>query len=120
MTPAAAAASCSPTLAGQTFNWYNRRMFTWVSGEPRCTSYTHYYLPNDPVNPDCALDGSGSSADPLVAFTGHGLSTARSRHPGGVNVWLCDGSVRFVVNSVSMATWRALATRNNGDVPGDF
>ena len=111
-------ASCSPTQSGQTFNWYNRRMFTWVSGEPRCTSYTHYYVPNDPVNPDCASDYPGTGS--VLDYSGHGLSTARSRHPGGVNVWLCDGSVRFVQNSISLPTWQALATRANGDIVGDF
>lgn len=47
-------------------------------------------------------------------------TTAMSRHPGGVNVALCDGSVRFVANSISLATWRALGTRDVGDVLGDF
>ena len=118
--PPPTTANCSPTIPGQTFNWYNRRMFTWVSGEPRATSYTHYYVPNDPVNPDCALD----SPPGLVAgtanydYSGHGLSTARSRHTGGVNVWLCDGSVRFVNNSISLATWRSLATRSGAEVLG--
>jgi prepilin-type N-terminal cleavage/methylation domain-containing protein/prepilin-type processing-associated H-X9-DG protein len=43
-------------------------------------------------------------------------TTANSRHPGGVNVTLADGSVRFVKTSVSLPTWRALGTRNGGEV----
>ena len=31
-------------------------------------------------------------------------------HPGGVNVVLGDGSVRFVTNSIALSNWRALAT----------
>ena len=34
-----------------------------------------------------------------------------SRHPGGVNLLLGDGSVRFVKSSVNLAAWRALGTR---------
>jgi prepilin-type N-terminal cleavage/methylation domain-containing protein/prepilin-type processing-associated H-X9-DG protein len=39
-----------------------------------------------------------------------------SNHPGGVNVALLDGSVRFVKDSVGVPTWRALATRAGGEV----
>lgn len=35
------------------------------------------------------------------------LSTARSNHPGGVNLLLADGSVRFVANSSPLDIWRA-------------
>jgi prepilin-type N-terminal cleavage/methylation domain-containing protein/prepilin-type processing-associated H-X9-DG protein len=45
--------------------------------------------------------------------------TAKSRHPGGVNVALCDGSVRFVRNGVSQRTWFLLHSRNDGQVIGD-
>ncbi len=45
---------------------------------------------------------------------------ARSRHVGGVNVLLCDGSVRFVDNGIALATWRALSTINGGEVVGDY
>lgn len=44
------------------------------------------------------------------------LSTANSCHPGGVNVTLCDGSVRFVKASINLASWRALGSRNGGEV----
>jgi len=47
--------------------------------------------------------------------------TARSNHPGGVNLALCDGSVRFVADSVDFSTWQALATYMGGEViSGDF
>jgi len=35
---------------------------------------------------------------------------ARSLHSGGVNVALCDASVRFISNSIDLATWRCLST----------
>jgi prepilin-type N-terminal cleavage/methylation domain-containing protein/prepilin-type processing-associated H-X9-DG protein len=46
--------------------------------------------------------------------------TARSRHSGGVNAVFGDGSVHFIRDSVSVATWRALGTINGGDVPADY
>jgi prepilin-type N-terminal cleavage/methylation domain-containing protein/prepilin-type processing-associated H-X9-DG protein len=44
------------------------------------------------------------------------MNSANSYHPGGVNVAFCDGSVRFVKDSVALATWRALGSRNGGEV----
>jgi prepilin-type N-terminal cleavage/methylation domain-containing protein/prepilin-type processing-associated H-X9-DG protein len=44
------------------------------------------------------------------------MNTANSYHPGGVNVAFCDGSVRFIKDSVALATWRALGSRNGGEV----
>ena len=39
-------------------------------------------------------------------------NAARSRHSGGVNVVLCDGSVDFVVDNISLLAWQALGTIN--------
>lgn len=47
-------------------------------------------------------------------------AAARSYHSGGVNVCMCDGSVRFISNSIAEPTWRALGTRSGGEVPGNF
>jgi prepilin-type processing-associated H-X9-DG protein len=43
----------------------------------------------------------------------HGAS---SQHPGGVNVLLGDGSVKFVKDSVNIGTWQALGSRNGGEI----
>jgi prepilin-type processing-associated H-X9-DG protein len=40
---------------------------------------------------------------------------ATSNHPGGVNILFCDGSVKFVKNTVSYVTWWALGTRANSE-----
>jgi prepilin-type N-terminal cleavage/methylation domain-containing protein/prepilin-type processing-associated H-X9-DG protein len=42
--------------------------------------------------------------------------TASSWHPGGVNALFGDGSVRYVKNSVSPVTWRALGSVAGGEV----
>ena len=40
----------------------------------------------------------------------------RSRHPGGVNTTMCDGSVRFVKNSINLSTWSAISTTQGGEI----
>jgi prepilin-type N-terminal cleavage/methylation domain-containing protein/prepilin-type processing-associated H-X9-DG protein len=42
--------------------------------------------------------------------------TSDSYHPGGVNILLGDGSVRFLKDSVNGPTWRALSTIGSGEV----
>jgi prepilin-type N-terminal cleavage/methylation domain-containing protein/prepilin-type processing-associated H-X9-DG protein len=60
--------------------------------------------------------------DPRMPVSTSGLqySAARSRHSGGVNVSLCDGSVRFIRDSISLATWQAMGTMDGGEVVGNF
>ena len=42
----------------------------------------------------------------------------RSRHPGGANFLLGDGSVRFFKESIDVETYRALGSRAGGEVEG--
>jgi prepilin-type N-terminal cleavage/methylation domain-containing protein/prepilin-type processing-associated H-X9-DG protein len=44
------------------------------------------------------------------------LNAARSRHSGGVNAAMGDGSVRFIKNSISLPVWRSLSTTKGGEV----
>jgi prepilin-type N-terminal cleavage/methylation domain-containing protein/prepilin-type processing-associated H-X9-DG protein len=76
----------------------------WIQGEYYNMLYNHFYTPNS-LNYDCLRDGSYTA-----------WKAARSRHPGGVNLLLGDGSVRFAKDSVNVQTWRALATRSGGEV----
>jgi prepilin-type N-terminal cleavage/methylation domain-containing protein/prepilin-type processing-associated H-X9-DG protein len=68
------------------------------------TMYQHVGLPNAK---GCAFPPSNCSM------------SANSAHSNGMNVLLCDGSVRFVTSSISMPTWRALGTRARGDLLGN-
>jgi prepilin-type N-terminal cleavage/methylation domain-containing protein/prepilin-type processing-associated H-X9-DG protein len=65
---------------------------------------TRYYHGSPPNSRSCMFPPSRIS------------TTANSRHPGGVNVTLADGSVRFVKTAISLPSWRALGTRNGGEV----
>ena len=82
----------------------------WWDGDYRSTLYNHYFTPNS-VNNDCL--GPINRHNPA-------WKAARSLHPDGVNVLFCDGHVAFVKDSVSPATWRAIATRDGGEtISGD-
>jgi prepilin-type N-terminal cleavage/methylation domain-containing protein/prepilin-type processing-associated H-X9-DG protein len=95
------------------WNGANRRGFMWASGEIRCATYNHYYTPNSKKY-DCVNN------DPATGYTASGFRGARSRHPGGVNVLLGDGSVRFVADGVAPATWISLGTRAGGEIIGNY
>jgi prepilin-type processing-associated H-X9-DG protein len=45
---------------------------------------------------------------------------ASSRHPGGVNVAFGDGGVRFVQNTIDLGIWRALGSRDGGEVTSGY
>jgi prepilin-type N-terminal cleavage/methylation domain-containing protein/prepilin-type processing-associated H-X9-DG protein len=80
---------------------YEKRMGAdWHGGDPRFTGYNHGSTPN---GPRCSAD-----TDELRL----GVWGPSSYHPGGVNVLMLDGSVRFVSNSVDFELWQALATRD--------
>jgi prepilin-type processing-associated H-X9-DG protein len=90
-------------------SWNPRRGEQWINGHYGNTLYNHFY----PPNPDGKWDCGNASHN-------KGLTGPRSYHAGGVNVLLCDGSVRFVRDSVGLSAWRALATRSGGEVMGDY
>jgi prepilin-type processing-associated H-X9-DG protein len=60
---------------------------------------------------------TGDPAMPAVAGPRNSqVAAARSRHPGGVNASLCDGSVRFVTTDISLDAWKALGSMKGDEV----
>jgi len=86
--------------------WRLDKGYAWWDGDYRTTLYNHYLPPNAD-----AFDCWQASPPHNPAW-----KAARSNHPGGANVLFCDGHVGFAKDSVSLAIWRGLATRNGGEV----
>jgi prepilin-type processing-associated H-X9-DG protein len=48
-------------------------------------------------------------------YTAFGFRTARSRHPGGVNLVMADGSLNFIDNDITLTVWQDMASRTGGN-----
>jgi prepilin-type N-terminal cleavage/methylation domain-containing protein/prepilin-type processing-associated H-X9-DG protein len=99
-TLSAAACDASTTLVTD-------RGSLWADGAYNCGLYNHVLTPNSPTM-DC------------VRHSNPAWKAARSRHPGGVNLLLCDGAVRFVSDNVAATTWQAVGSRAGGEIVGEF
>ncbi len=95
------------------YNFTDLRGFSWANGEYRTTLYNHGRSPNA-LTLDC-LAAVMNTVDKARQYAGYGWRTARSRHPGGVNVAYADAAVRFIDDSIDPDVWRAAATRAGGE-----
>ncbi|MGN6547056.1 MAG: H-X9-DG-CTERM domain-containing protein, partial [Aureliella sp.] len=82
--------------------------YSWVMGENCCTQYNHVAGPNTISCGGTGFPGTMTNMAMQVS--------AGSRHTGGVQGMLGDGSVRFVTNSIDLNVWRAIGTRSSGEV----
>jgi prepilin-type N-terminal cleavage/methylation domain-containing protein/prepilin-type processing-associated H-X9-DG protein len=62
------------------------------------------------IPPDWTFEPCATAAQNLGQFGFHGF------HSGGVNFAMVDGSVRFIKNSINITNYRALGTRNGGEI----
>lgn len=97
-----------------------------------CQALYVKYGPNSTVpdnlldHPDfCPSNGSHNSPEQNLPCAPGGsddnFASSRSRHPGGVHVLLCDGSVHFVPDGINLATWQYLGwIADNQAVTIDF
>jgi prepilin-type processing-associated H-X9-DG protein len=104
---------------GQYNSSYDLRGFLhWFAG-----SSFESYLPPNSTQPDL-MQSSGYCVYPYatnppcapasdITLT---INGARSRHAGGVNVGMADGSVRFAKNTINLAVWRGISTTQGGEV----
>ncbi len=94
----------------------------WPDGRVHHSGITTTFTPNRPVLYQHS-DGNTYDIDYNSQQEGksdtqptHAAVTARSYHPGVVNVVLMDGSVRSVSDSIRLDIWRGLSTRNGREV----
>ena len=79
------------------------------AGTLHFNAYNHFNTPNG-----ISCVSANSVGGPPGGF--NDIITATSNHPGGVNLTMADGSVKFVKDTVAPQTWWALGSRNQGEV----
>ncbi len=65
-------------------------------------------------------DGTGETGPCAINCTNDRGRGVYSFHPGGVQVLLVDGSVRFLNETMDIRNFAALVTRENGDIVGEL
>jgi prepilin-type N-terminal cleavage/methylation domain-containing protein/prepilin-type processing-associated H-X9-DG protein len=96
-------AACSGTPYSSRITYRGQQYYR--GNIPPLAYYNHTQTPNT-RNMDCSDQ---------TYFTSAHIG-ARSYHSGGVNTAFCDGSVKFIKESINIATWRALGTKAGGEV----
>ena len=79
---------------------------TWPANDEGFVDFT-----NCRENKSCGGDPNGAT---------YAAITARSWHPGIVNFVLMDGSTRSISETIDLDQWRALGSRNGGEVVEQF
>ncbi|WP_240906977.1 DUF1559 domain-containing protein [Paludisphaera rhizosphaerae] len=98
-------ATCNAMRAAGTASQANSSGQYWAAGRV-----------NEGPNVDELLPPNSKHASCYNVAQVTGLKTARSRHSGGVNTLMSDGSVRFAKDSVAQNVWWALGSRASGEV----
>jgi hypothetical protein len=82
--------------------------YDWFLSGRTYTTYCHAQQPNGPIA-DCVSAG-------MDGYGHFGITSARSHHRGGVNALFVAGSVRYISETIRRPVWRALGTRNGGEI----
>ncbi len=78
--------------------------------------YTHVITPN---GKSCYNKGNYKD-DTVIAPLPMIITTPSSNHPGGVNLLMCDGAVRWASESISQEVWMAIGSVAGGETENDF
>jgi len=98
---------------------------TYMIGEdlPEFIAWNAWAYPNGAIGTCAIPPNTGITIPPLGAAAGYGdwprRYSFRSRHAGGVQFAMADGSVRFVRDSIPLNVYRATATIAGGEVISD-
>ncbi len=97
----------------------------WVEGRVHQTGFTTTFGPNTKVahtNSGTVYDIDYTSEEEGESTTvpTYAAVTSRSFHVGIVHSLLMDGSVRSISSNIDLGVWRAIGTRNGGEIVGEF
>ncbi len=100
----------------------------WFDGIVHHAGFTTTLPPNsDPtcsngpsLLTDCNYNSWQEGSGGPTGSPTYSATTARSHHIGIVHAGLLDGSVRTISENIDYKLWRALGTRANGEVIGEF
>lgn len=93
----------------------------WGGAPHGSYGFSTFYPPNTTV-PDRVYSCKSTTVPGAPCENGNagGLAGrwnfARSRHTGGVNAAMADGSIRFFADQINVTTWQLLGTRDDGRV----
>jgi len=106
-------AQCNSLVIGTLGNTTTPRGLYWQVSHPYYANYSMYNHVGAPNSRQCSNVASsvGGAAAFYPGLDVYGSSPPTSFHQGGVNVTMCDGSVRFIKDSTNLYTWWALGTR---------
>lgn len=85
----------------------------FLNDDTSCAQFMTLNTPNSGVDSTRCIDTQNPAPCLLLGVT---HASARSRHPGGVNVLFGDGSVQFLADSVTLNVWQALGTISGGEM----
>ena len=85
----------------------------WCVGDMSSTNYNQVAGPNSAT---CTSMSGMMMGGPTAMVNMSVQIPPSSEHPGGVNLLLGDGSVQFIKTSIALGVWRALGTRNGGEI----
>jgi prepilin-type N-terminal cleavage/methylation domain-containing protein/prepilin-type processing-associated H-X9-DG protein len=115
---------CLQGLKGSIVNQYDLRGYYYHAAFCWFTTWLAPNSSDTDVSPDstyCCVSTPDAPCVSAGSSTGGPCAlAARSKHPGGVNACLLDGSVRFIANTINWPTWQALGTTQGGETPTDF
>lgn len=110
----------SETVQGQLGDYRGLTWWGWSAG------FESRFAPNT-ASPDtlqrlqyCKSEEPNPPCLGIYTPTNRFWAAARSRHPGGVNVAMCDGSVHYKTDDVDLLTWRAASTMQQEDLVQNF
>ena len=86
----------------------------WIIAHPWATVFNRYNHVGTPNTRPCETSGAVGTVGTGQAATS--IVPPTSNHPGGVNMCMADGSVRFIKDTIDLPTWWALGTRDGGEV----